>query len=567
MFSRIRRLLFAACLQCVFMSNAATNSASDPHCSTIFHVWQPGQDAQQMIRDVDMKMDNLTSFTKAEIFQMKAHLSDELARVHNWTHALDKRVFQIQIDRMDDEMIQMKFSASSSKVKMQLDRVNRRVNDLERSLYNIESKMRGGSGGGNEPPDHGRPQQQGITQDLGHMLKNSVSDLKSEWILLKRDIEFLKKEMATVAAKQAELTNDTVSLKLSLGVTQSANRRLETRFLTVADQQDKLDSKFEEISIATTSINRKLEEYRLDVSHRRSNLNAIQARLMALERDLGDVQSKLLSEPIPETIPSLEHEDARESAQLTGVEREGDLHGKLAAGSSRVRQVGQDGSQQQEGTFPADCHDVYQSGLLVSSVYQVRVKGTRYITPVYCEMVNSTGYTLIQRRIDGSLSFNRGWSEYKQGFGNPFAEMWAGNELIHLISSQKKYALRIDFWDWDGEQYYAEYSQFYVESEKDHYRLFVGGFTGSAGDSLSYHNMMAFSTEDVDNDLHERHCAAENKGGWWYSSCFYSQLNGRYHTAWYSQTNYADGIVWYTLKDNEFYSLKKVEMKLKPLPV
>ena len=85
----------------------------------------------------------------------------------------------------------------------------------------------------------------------------------------------------------------------------------------------------------------------------RSNLNAIQARLMALERDLGDVQSKLLSEPIPETIPSLEHEDARESAQLTGVEREGDLHGKLAAGSSRVRQVGQDGSQQQEGTFPA----------------------------------------------------------------------------------------------------------------------------------------------------------------------------------------------------------------------
>ena len=39
----------------------------------------------------------------------------------------------------------------------------------------------------------------------------------------------------------------------------------------------------------------------------------------------------------------------------------------------------------------------------------------------------------------------------------------------------------------------------------------MGGFTGSAGDSLSYHNMMAFSTEDVDNDLHERHCAAENK--------------------------------------------------------
>ncbi|RUS91589.1 hypothetical protein EGW08_000704 [Elysia chlorotica] len=565
MFSNFQRHVFTACIQCIYMlanSNTMAISSTDPQCSAMFHVWQPGQDAQQMIRDVNTKIDNLTSFTKVEVFQMKAHLSEELARVNNWTHALEKRVFQIQIDRMDDEVIQMKFSASSNKVKMQLDRVNRRVSELERSLYDIETKVRGESGGDSSPPDHTRPQQQGVSLDLGLMLQNSVSDLKSEWILLKRDIEFLKKELATVTVRQAELTNDTVSLKLSLGVTQASNRRLETRFLTVAGQQDKLDSKIEEILTDTTNTNRKLEEYRLDVTHRRSNLNEIQARLVAVERDLGDIQLKLATAPTPQTLPAVRHDDSRQTVHLTGPERLQGTHGKVGG----VGQLGKDGLQQ-ERTFPSDCHDIYQSGLMVSSVYQIRVQGSRYITPVYCEMINNTGYTLIQRRIDGSLSFNRGWSEYKQGFGNPYAELWAGNEFIHLISSQKKYALRIDFWDWDGEQYFAEYSQFYVESEKDHYRLFVGGFTGSAGDSLSYHNMMAFSTEDVDNDLHERHCAAENKSGWWYSSCFYSQLNGRYHTAWYSKTNYADGIVWYTLKDNEFYSLKKVEMKLKPLPV
>lgn len=50
-----------------------------------------------------------------------------------------------------------------------------------------------------------------------------------------------------------------------------------------------------------------------------------------------------------------------------------------------------------------------------------------------------------------------------------------------------------------------------VENESENYKLVVGEYKGTAGDSLIYHNKMAFSTEDVDNDLHERHCAAENK--------------------------------------------------------
>lgn len=50
-----------------------------------------------------------------------------------------------------------------------------------------------------------------------------------------------------------------------------------------------------------------------------------------------------------------------------------------------------------------------------------------------------------------------------------------------------------------------------MEGSNEHYKLTVGEFTGNAGDSFAYHNKMAFSTEDMDNDLHERHCAAENK--------------------------------------------------------
>lgn len=81
---------------------------------------------------------------------------------------------------------------------------------------------------------------------------------------------------------------------------------------------------------------------------------------------------------------------------------------------------------------------------------------------------------------------------------------------------------------------------------------------------------MAFSTEDVDNDLHMRNCALDCKGGWWFNSCLSSNLNGLYHLGRYpdrqpSDGAFTDGIVWYTLKESEFYSLKRVEMKVRPV--
>ena len=54
-----------------------------------------------------------------------------------------------------------------------------------------------------------------------------------------------------------------------------------------------------------------------------------------------------------------------------------------------------------------------------------------------------------------------------------------------------------------------------------------------------------------------------NKGAWWYKSCYYSNLNGKYHGGNYSTNSNADGIVWYTWKGN-FYSHKMTEIKIRP---
>ncbi|CAG0901196.1 unnamed protein product [Cyprideis torosa] len=80
---------------------------------------------------------------------------------------------------------------------------------------------------------------------------------------------------------------------------------------------------------------------------------------------------------------------------------------------------------------------------------------------------------------------------------------------------------------------WAEYSAFRLHSEKDEYKLEIGGYQGTAGDSLNDpwygSNLSFFSTFDRDNDRSSLNCASMLKGGWWWRSCGRG-LNGIYIT-------------------------------------
>ncbi|KAI0235376.1 Ficolin-2, partial [Lamellibrachia satsuma] len=78
---------------------------------------------------------------------------------------------------------------------------------------------------------------------------------------------------------------------------------------------------------------------------------------------------------------------------------------------------------------------------------------------------------VFQRRLDGSVDFYRGWSDYKNGFGSTNGEFWLGNENIHSLTSNGNYVLRIDLEAFDGETRFAEYTDFLVDSESTNYTL------------------------------------------------------------------------------------------------
>uniref|UniRef100_A0A671WTR9 Tenascin R (restrictin, janusin) n=1 Tax=Sparus aurata TaxID=8175 RepID=A0A671WTR9_SPAAU len=149
------------------------------------------------------------------------------------------------------------------------------------------------------------------------------------------------------------------------------------------------------------------------------------------------------------------------------------------------------------------------------------------------------------------------WSDYRVGFGNLEDEFWLGLDNIQRIAGQGRYELRIDMKD-GQESVYANYDKFSIGDARNLYKLRIGEYNGTAGDSLSYHQGRPFSTKDRDNDIAVTNCALSYKGAWWYKNCHRANLNGKY-----GESRHSQGINWYHWKGHEF-SIPFVEMKMRP---
>ncbi|XP_019614166.1 PREDICTED: fibrinogen-like protein 1 isoform X3 [Branchiostoma belcheri] len=209
---------------------------------------------------------------------------------------------------------------------------------------------------------------------------------------------------------------------------------------------------------------------------------------------------------------------------------------------------------------------LYWTNAVQDGVFPIKPESSTDHFDVYCDMTtDGGGWTVIQRRVNGTLNFDRRWADYKNGFGRVEGEHWLGLDKIYNLTSQNSYELYVELQDWEGNFTHAKYGTFSIGDESTDYTLNIGGYSGDAGDSISYHNGMKFSARDVDNDGWSGvHCARWFSGGWWYKSCTNSALNGPYYQPedyHGSATGY--GVYWHHWKGT-WYSLKATKMMVRP---
>ncbi|XP_035667607.1 angiopoietin-related protein 1-like [Branchiostoma floridae] len=225
----------------------------------------------------------------------------------------------------------------------------------------------------------------------------------------------------------------------------------------------------------------------------------------------------------------------------------------------------------------AQVHTAYVTllGYVSSGVFSITPVNIDSPMSVYCDQTtDGGGWTVIQRRFDGSLEFFRIIDAYREGFGDSSGEYWLGLDNIHRLTAQDAYELYIELEDWEGNVKYARYSTFSVGAGGYH-TLRVGGYSGTAGDgfgtdqpttSYRYQNGAKFSTRYFDQDASSVSSVAElHGGGWWYRGMAYSNLNGPYfRDTDLRSNNNGMGVLWYQFTDDFSYSLKKTKMMVRP---
>ena len=160
--------------------------------------------------------------------------------------------------------------------------------------------------------------------------------------------------------------------------------------------------------------------------------------------------------------------------------------------------------------------------------------------PVGINMSAICNWTILTQRFDASLSFNRNWADYKNGFSDGSGangNFWIGLENMHRLTTSTNCRLRflllaLD----DGNWYIADYDSIVIDSESGKYRWHFGNYSGNAGDSLRFGDThilqdQLFSTCDVDSDTHAwTNCACTYESGWWFDNCYMASVTGVYGT-------------------------------------
>ncbi|XP_051750842.1 tenascin isoform X2 [Ctenopharyngodon idella] len=208
---------------------------------------------------------------------------------------------------------------------------------------------------------------------------------------------------------------------------------------------------------------------------------------------------------------------------------------------------------------PKDCSQALLNGDTSSGLYTIYLRGDEnQPLQVYCDMTtDGGGWIVFVRRQSGKVEFFRNWKNYTAGFGDLNDEFWLGLSNLHKITSSGQYELRVDLRD-KGESAYAQYDKFSVSEPRTRYKVHVGGYSGTAGDSMTYHHSRPFSTYDHDNDIAVTNCALSYKGAFWYKNCHRVNIMGRY-----GDNSHSKGVNWFHWKGHE-HSIEFAEMKIRP---
>ncbi|CAN9503231.1 unnamed protein product [Ophioblennius macclurei] len=385
-------------------------------------------------------------------------------------------------------------------------------------------------------------------RDVATKLKvfnRTVTELGRESQKLRAEGETLKARAHGLEDREGQLLNVTAELREKAEEMQQERRTMSERMSRL---EEKVDSMLQGDSMLSDGRNS-------------SDARNIQLLLEAQNRRIDDLMERIRLQQ-----EKLDKQNVRIRTLQSQIQQS---RQRLPARSSEP-----DGSVEQRDSpdeIATDCHELFLRGETSSGVYTIQPLNSDSFE-VFCQMTTDGGWTVIQRRQDGSVDFDQLWQAYVKGFGSLTGEFWLGLDKIHSIAKNGGYILNIKLSDW-GDDLASVRLPFQLGGEETKYSLQipeVAAFStleSSLGTDAT--SGLPFSTRDQDNDQKaDINCAKHLSGGWWFSNCGRSNLNGRYFQSPPPKQRHQrkQGIFWKTWR-GRYYPLKLSMMMIAPAAI
>ncbi|XP_029581984.1 angiopoietin-related protein 4 [Salmo trutta] len=398
-----------------------------------------------------------------------------------------------------------------------------------------------------EHVDKTKGQMRDITAKL-KVFNGTAADLGKESQRLQAEGEVLKAKARGLEDMEVQVLNETAELREKTEEMQQERKRVDERMNKL---EEKMDGMLQ---------GEGLPDMNMGNAGNYSDAHIIQWMLEAQNKRIDDLVNRIQLQQ-----DKLEKQNVR----IRTLQHQIQLKKERPAFRRKPEEAVQNGSIEQRDSpieMASDCHELFLRGETASGVYTIQPLNSQSFE-VFCEMTTEGGWTVIQRRQDGSVDFDQLWQAYQSGFGILNGEFWLGLEKMSAVAKDIDYILKVKFSDWRGDSETIQYP-IRLGGEESHYALHIQETSnGNLESALATEaSGLPFSTRDQDNDQKsDTNCAKHLSGGWWFSNCGRSNLNGRYFMSPPPKQRHQrkQGVFWKTWRGH-YYPLKTTIMMIAP---
>ncbi|XP_006010495.1 angiopoietin-related protein 3 isoform X2 [Latimeria chalumnae] len=327
--------------------------------------------------------------------------------------------------------------------------------------------------------------------------------------------------------------------------------------LSVQTNEIKVDE--QELKKTTTELQVNNEELKNISSEMNTKITEIVQERRHLEKKVGGLEEKLSE--LTHNLPEIQELNEISSLKNLVEEQDKSIKDLLKTVHEQHKQLDNQKNQIKEMEEKLNQGVIQDSTESSFTSVHVQPKTIDYLTEnkTGATAIHSDGgWTVIQRRIDGSVDFDQTWDRYVNGFGDLEGEFWLGLEKLYFMSQQGDYILHIELKDWKNSKRFIEYI-FSLGSKETHYILQLTQTAGNVPNAMSEQTKMRFSTKEDSN------CGENHSGGWWYNACDETNLNGKYiKLRARGKTERRKGMYWKS-EGEKFYTLKSTKMMIRPV--